>query len=215
MASTQHIAATAVLDTVELCEIILKNLDFYDLLHARNVNHFFRQVIAGSKPLQRNLFLLQDKDQEHTPNPLLLDRLLKICDITDITHHRGNHVLQLDVNDTYEVNRLSHRHGTNMPTLFANMLTFQGQHYEIEIRCWLVFSHQAHTLAGIHEVLRRVNSYIRQQFETRCRDQQMRDHESSIRRMLEYIHSLVGCTLCTGDRANERPQILPTQYLNC
>ena len=51
-------AITAVLNTTELCEQILLNLSFKDLLRFRRLNSFFRNVIQGSKALQRKLYLL-------------------------------------------------------------------------------------------------------------------------------------------------------------
>ena len=71
MAATPSSAAcTAVFQTTELCEMILQNLSFDDLLHSRQVNHFWQDVIGGSKSLQQNLFFLPKHVKEHEPNPL-------------------------------------------------------------------------------------------------------------------------------------------------
>lgn len=55
-----HAACPQVLHTPELLENILVHLDRKTLLLSQRVNTTFKNVIAGSKPLQRRLFFLPD-----------------------------------------------------------------------------------------------------------------------------------------------------------
>lgn len=58
MAAAEVAAATAVLDTAELLEFILLNLDTKTLLLAQRVDRRWHHVIRNSKHLQRKLFLM-------------------------------------------------------------------------------------------------------------------------------------------------------------
>ena len=121
------VAATTVLNTAELCEMIFVELDFCDLLHIRQVNHYFRAVIEGSKSLRCKLFLSDDssEDQEECiPNPLLR-RLLKHsqCRGWFNLQRKSGHLVEFRVHHVYVRNRA---HKTQLPEFFANMVAVRG-----------------------------------------------------------------------------------------
>lgn len=62
--STTTPASQACLNTTELLENILRFVDFNTLLLAQRVSHHFMDVITGSLPLQRKLFLAPATFQE-------------------------------------------------------------------------------------------------------------------------------------------------------
>lgn len=127
-ASMASIAATTVLNTAELCEMIFMELDFNDLLHIRQVNHYFRAVIEGSKSLKCKLFLSEDgsKDQEDfRPNPLL-GCLLEHCEFKKryTVHKKDKALVALNMHHVYDWHRIHSK--KQIPELFANMVAVRG-----------------------------------------------------------------------------------------
>ena len=133
----QYGAATAVLNTAELCEMIFENLQFQDLLRARRINHFSRDVIQGSKSLQQSLFLLNDTckvDQDYLLNPLLdgppnsygcvswNDRYWSCSGHPD----RRAFLFVVVTSD-----KLPPQYTAQVPEHFAKMLALQGRHRRI------------------------------------------------------------------------------------
>ena len=64
------------LNTAEICEKILLNLEFEDLIRVQQVDHYLQEVIQRSKPLLQKLYFRDDVSRDRGGNPLL-ERLLQ------------------------------------------------------------------------------------------------------------------------------------------
>ena len=135
-------AGLAVFDTAELCELILKNLDFEDLLRARQVNQFLRDVVDGSKSLQQKLFRLPvatDVYYEEV-NPLLSrilgpNRFKLWGTIKPMGRYSGLGSTILSIQQMHKIPSDWPKH---VPDYFADMLVSSGSP-RLSINLWRVW----------------------------------------------------------------------------
>ena len=136
-------AGLAVFNTTELSELILKNLDFEDLLRARQVNQFLRDVVDGSRPLQQKLYLLPVMaSAEHLDklNPLLWHILglkgFKLCNtIKHMQLYNAATILNMNIQRIGEVSSYWSKH---VPDYFADMYVASGS-LGLSITLWRVW----------------------------------------------------------------------------
>lgn len=103
-------AASKVFEVVELLEHILNNLECHQLFAMQRVNHSFRNVIRGSKQLQRLMFLappVTDPCINAEMNPIA--KRLPIfrhfaCSILSVGHHENDRThLEFETSESFEV----------------------------------------------------------------------------------------------------------------